>query len=74
MKNAFFWDVTPYASCKNRRLGGRYRLHHQDGKNQRASNASNNIIVGSVNANVVCSLLNLSTLTMEAMFLRNVGS
>jgi hypothetical protein len=22
MKNAFFWDVTPCGSCKNRRFGG----------------------------------------------------
>jgi hypothetical protein len=22
MKNAAFWDVTPYGSCKNRRFGG----------------------------------------------------
>jgi hypothetical protein len=22
MKNAVFWDVTPYGSCKNRRFGG----------------------------------------------------
>jgi hypothetical protein len=30
MKNAVFWDVTPCGSCKNRRFGGTYRLHHQD--------------------------------------------
>jgi hypothetical protein len=29
MKNAFFWDVTPFRSCKNRRFGGTYRLRHQ---------------------------------------------
>jgi hypothetical protein len=28
-KNAVFWDVTPCGSCKNRRFGGRYRLHHE---------------------------------------------
>jgi hypothetical protein len=33
MKNAVFWDVTPCASCKNRRIGGTLRLHHQGGKN-----------------------------------------
>jgi hypothetical protein len=22
MKNAFFWDVTPFGSCKNRPFGG----------------------------------------------------
>jgi hypothetical protein len=25
MKNAVFWNVTPYGSCKNRRFGGMYR-------------------------------------------------
>jgi hypothetical protein len=32
MKNAVFWDVTPYGSCKNRLFGGTYRLHHQGDK------------------------------------------
>jgi hypothetical protein len=37
MKNSnfVFWDVTSYESCKNRRFGGTYRLHHQGDKNQR---------------------------------------
>jgi hypothetical protein len=26
MKNAAFWDVTPYGSCYIRRFGGMYRL------------------------------------------------
>jgi hypothetical protein len=29
MKNAVFWVGTPCGSCKNRRFGGTYRLHHQ---------------------------------------------
>jgi hypothetical protein len=29
MKNAVFWDVTPCASCKNRRFGGTHRFHHE---------------------------------------------
>jgi hypothetical protein len=33
-KNAFFWDVTPCGSSKNRRFGGTYLLNHQDDKNQ----------------------------------------
>jgi hypothetical protein len=33
MKNAVFWDVTPCGSCKNRRFGGIYRLHHQGDTN-----------------------------------------
>jgi hypothetical protein len=30
--NFVFWDVTPCGSCKNRRFGGTYRLHHQGDK------------------------------------------
>jgi hypothetical protein len=33
MTNAVFWDVILCGSCKNRRFGGTYRLHHQDDKN-----------------------------------------
>jgi hypothetical protein len=32
LKNAVFWDVTPYRSCVNRRFGGTYRLHLQGRK------------------------------------------
>jgi hypothetical protein len=32
MKNAVFWDVIPYGSCKNRCFKGT-RLHHQCNKN-----------------------------------------
>jgi hypothetical protein len=38
MKNAVFWDVKPYGSCKDRRFGETYRIHHQGEKNQRTSN------------------------------------
>jgi hypothetical protein len=34
MKNCVFWDVTPCGSCKNRRLGGTWRLLHQGDKNR----------------------------------------
>jgi hypothetical protein len=34
LKNGVFWDVTPCGSCKNRRFGGTYRLHHQGDKNR----------------------------------------
>jgi hypothetical protein len=34
MKNALFWDVTPCGSCRNRRFGGTYCLHHQGDKNR----------------------------------------
>jgi hypothetical protein len=30
MKNAFFWDVTPCASCKNRRFGEERRVTRID--------------------------------------------
>jgi hypothetical protein len=43
MKNGVFWDVTPRASCKNRRFGGTWRLHHQGDKNRRSrKNVSHN--------------------------------
>jgi hypothetical protein len=29
MKNAVFWDVTPFRSCVNQRFGGTYRFHIQ---------------------------------------------
>jgi hypothetical protein len=32
----------PSGSCKDRRLGGKYRLHHQGEKNRRARNVSTN--------------------------------
>jgi hypothetical protein len=34
MVNAISWDVTPCDAYKNRRLGGKYRQHHQGRKNQ----------------------------------------
>jgi hypothetical protein len=34
MKNSVFWDVTPCGSCKNRRFGETWRLHHQGNKNR----------------------------------------
>jgi hypothetical protein len=43
MKNAVFWDVTPCGSCKSRRFGGTYRLHHEGDNDRRAkNNVSNN--------------------------------
>jgi hypothetical protein len=38
MKNAVSWHVRSCSSCKNRRFGGTYHLHHQGDKNQRARN------------------------------------
>jgi hypothetical protein len=38
MIDAVVWDGTSCGSCKNRRFGENYRLHHQDDKNQRARN------------------------------------
>jgi hypothetical protein len=42
MRNAVFWDFTPCGSCKNLRFGGKYRVRHQSGRNQRARNVSSN--------------------------------
>jgi hypothetical protein len=33
MTNAVIWDISRCGSCKNRRFGGTYRLHHQGDKN-----------------------------------------
>jgi hypothetical protein len=38
MKNAIFWDVTLYGSCKNRWFRGMYLLHHECDNNWRARN------------------------------------
>jgi hypothetical protein len=38
MKNAVFWDVTPYGSCKNRRFAGTYHFHHHGESNQQTGN------------------------------------
>jgi hypothetical protein len=35
LKSVVVWDVTPCGSCKNRRFGGTFRLHHQAGKKRR---------------------------------------
>jgi hypothetical protein len=34
MKNAIFWDMTLYGSCKNQRFSGTYHLHFQGQKHQ----------------------------------------
>jgi hypothetical protein len=43
VKIAVFWDVTPCGSCKSRRFGGTYRLHHQGDRNRHARSISSNI-------------------------------
>jgi hypothetical protein len=58
VKNAVFWDVlTPFGFCKNPRFGGMYRLIHQNRKNNRGRDVTNNVDVP--------SLLIISTLMME---------
>jgi hypothetical protein len=42
LKNTIFWDVTPCGSCKNRRFGETYHLHHQGDKNRQARNKVSN--------------------------------
>jgi hypothetical protein len=34
VKNVVSWDLTLCGSCKNRRFGGTYRLHLQDGNSE----------------------------------------
>jgi hypothetical protein len=61
-KNGVFWEVTPCGSCKNRRFGRTYRLHHQDEKNKRG--------VGTellVTANVVPSYKRFEVFTAVTM-------
>jgi hypothetical protein len=72
MKNVVFWVITPRGSCKNRRFGGTYRLHHQGGKNRLARNNFSIVFLRSVlgllvTANVVPSSPILVTLMMEAL-------
>jgi hypothetical protein len=38
VKNVVFWNIAPCGSCKNQRFIGMYRLQHQGGKDQRATN------------------------------------
>jgi hypothetical protein len=56
MMNAVFWDVTPCVSCKNRRFGRTYCLHHQSRKNQQF------LVADSVPSSLI-----LFTLMMEAL-------
>jgi hypothetical protein len=44
--------VVPCGSCKNQRVGGTYRLHHQGDKNRRARNFSNHPLM----MEAICSL------------------
>jgi hypothetical protein len=59
MKNAVYWDVTPFGSCMNRSLGGKYRLHHQG---VRFSELGTLPVESLVTVNVVHNTVNLSTL------------
>jgi hypothetical protein len=61
MKNVVFWTVTPCGSCKNRRIGGTYRAHHQGEKNQRArcmlviANVPSSLILFTLMMGAICS-------------------
>jgi hypothetical protein len=70
------WDVAQCDSCKNRRFGGTYRLHHEGKVNLRPTNVSSNyqlnIFLRSelqllVAANVLPSSLIIFNLMMEAI-------
>jgi hypothetical protein len=65
MRNAVFWDVTPRASCKNRRFGERYHLCHQDDKDWRIFLLC--VLQMLVTANVVLSTPIIFTVMMEAI-------
>jgi hypothetical protein len=73
LKNAVFWDVIPCGSCKNRRFGGTWRLHHQGDKNQcTRNNVSHTVFLRSVRqllvtANIVPSSLIPVTVMREAL-------
>jgi hypothetical protein len=58
MENGVFWDVTPCGSCKIRRFGGTFRLHHQ---------GDNSVLRLLVTANVVPSSQILVIIMMEAI-------
>jgi hypothetical protein len=74
MNNAVLFDVMPCGTCKNRRFGGTYRLHHHGKEKHRTrNNVSNNqnlkaaaLFESLVTANVVPSLT-----TDEMIFLRS---
>jgi hypothetical protein len=67
-KNYVFCYMTSCGSCKNRRFRGKYRLHHQGWKNQRAgNNRIRNVLHLLVTANVVLRLQIPSILMMEAI-------
>jgi hypothetical protein len=53
LKNTVFWDVMLCGPCKNRRFGGIYSLHHQNGKNHRGRNNVSSVLHLLVAANVV---------------------
>jgi hypothetical protein len=59
--------VTPYGSCKNRRLGGTYRLHHQGKRIYRARSVFRYVLQILVTANAVPVLLIIFTLMMEVI-------
>jgi hypothetical protein len=66
-KNVVFWDVTPCVSCKHRRFGRIYRIHHHGAKNQRPRNKDNNNWLLLVISNVAPNSLIHFTFMMEAL-------
>jgi hypothetical protein len=82
MKNAVFWDVTPFGSCKSRRFEGNYRLHYQSERNERTRIfLSHTVSVSSQRASAAsygqcCYWLTDSLHPNDGWdtFLRNVGS
>jgi hypothetical protein len=62
MKNAVFWDLMPCGSCKKRRLGGTWLLHHQGDKNPWTRNVASVASYGYVPSSPI-----LITLMMEVL-------
>jgi hypothetical protein len=66
MKNAAFWEVKAFGSCKKRHIGRTHRVHHHVEKNQRSRKEDSNNNKLLITANISNSL-NISTLIMEAV-------
>jgi hypothetical protein len=67
MKNTVFWDLMPCGSCKNRRFGGTYGLHHQGDKNRLARNNVSSALRLLVTINVVSNSSIHVTLMRDAL-------
>jgi hypothetical protein len=67
VKKAAFWDVTTCGYCKNRRFGGKFRLHHQDEQNEITKKNVSSMLQLLDTVNVVPSSSILITQIMEEL-------